>query len=295
MINSDASSYLSQNPGWAISVPTWDSVTPNSNTLFNYAITYCKGSCVLHLLRYTLGDSLFFKGIKAYASDTVNFKYKNATIPDFFTKMSSVTGQNLSWFPNSWIYQPNHPQYQNGYNITNLGGGQYRVNFLAKQVQSNPAFFQIPINYRISFATGSDTTINVMNTTNNQLFTYNFYRQPTSVVFDPNNEIVIKTATLVVGIDEKSTEIPGKFALRQNYPNPFNPVTNIAYDVPVNSNVKIAVYDNSGKEVSVILNQFVNAGKYTTSFNATKLASGIYFYRLEAGNYTEVKKMILLK
>jgi len=295
MINSDASTYLSQNPGWAISVPTWDSVTPNSNTLFNYAITYCKASCVLHLLRYTLGDSLFFAGIKAYATDTANFKYKTATITDFFTKMSTVTGQDLSWFPASWIFQPNHPQYQNGYNITNLGGGQYRVNFLAKQVQSNPSFFQIPINFRISFSSGADTTIKVMNSYNNQLYSYIFYRQPTSVVFDPGNEIVIKTATLVVGIDDNSTEIPGKFALKQNYPNPFNPVTTIQYDIPVNSNVKISVYDNAGKEVSIILNQFVNAGKYTTSFNAAKLASGIYYYRLQAGNYTEVKKMTLLK
>jgi len=144
MINGDASTYMSQNPGWAISNPDWDINTPNSNTLFNYAITYCKGSCAVHLLRYSLGDSLFFKGLKAYATDTVNFKYKNSTIPDFFTKMGAETGQNLSWFMNAWIYQPNHPIYQNGYNIVNLGGGQYRVNFLAKQTQTS-GFFPIPI------------------------------------------------------------------------------------------------------------------------------------------------------
>jgi len=295
MINSDASTYLSQNPGWAISVPSWDSVTPNSNTLFNYAITYCKGSCVLHLLRYSLGDSLFFAGLKSYATDTVNFKFKTATIPDFFTKMGSVAGQDLSWFYNAWIYQPNHPQYQNGYNITNLGGGQYRVNFLAKQVQTNAGFFPIPINFRVTFSSGPDTLIKVMNSSNNQLFSYIFNRQPTTVVFDPGNEIVIKTATLVVGIDENTAEIPDKFSLKQNYPNPFNPVTSIEYSVPVNSNVKISIFDNSGREVGIILNQFVNAGKYSTSFNAANLSSGIYYYRMQAGEFNEVKKMVLLK
>ncbi|MCX6164009.1 MAG: M1 family metallopeptidase, partial [Ignavibacteriae bacterium] len=175
MINSDASSYMSSNPGWAISEPSWDITTPNANTLFNYAITYCKGSCVLHLLRYTLGDSLFFKGLKAYATDTVNFKMKNATIPEFFAKMTSVSGQNLTWFYNAWIYQPNHPLYQNYYNFQNLGGGMWRINFVAKQTQTG--FFPIPIELKFSFTTGADTTVRVMNTVNNQIFSFNFNRQ----------------------------------------------------------------------------------------------------------------------
>ncbi|MFA5012508.1 MAG: M1 family aminopeptidase [Ignavibacteria bacterium] len=295
MINSDANTYLSQNPGWACSVPDWDVTTPNSNTLFNYAITYCKGSTIVHLLRYTLGDSLFFKGIKAYATDTVNFKFKNATIPDFFAKMSAETGQDLTWFYNAWLYQPNHPVYQNGYNIVNLGGGQYRVNFLAKQTQTNAGFFPIPIMIKFAFSTGSDTIVKVMNNVNNQLFSFYFYRQPTSVTFDPHNEIVIKSATLLVNTDENSTIIPDKFVLHQNYPNPFNPVTNINYDIPKNSNVKITVFDVSGKEVSVVINEFKQAGRYTSSFNGMNLASGVYYYKIQAGDFSEVKKMTLIK
>jgi aminopeptidase N len=285
---------MSQNPGWAISNPDWDINTPNSNTLFNYAITYCKGSCAVHLLRYSLGDSLFFKGLKAYATDTVNFKYKNSTIPDFFTKMGAETGQNLSWFMNAWIYQPNHPQYQNGYNITNLGGGQYRVNFLAKQVQAG-GYFPIPIQIKFTFATGPDTTMKVMNSVNNQLMTFIFNRQPTAVTFDPNNEIVIKTATLVMGIEENGNGLPAVFELKQNYPNPFNPVTNIEYSIPKNSQVKLSVYDMTGKEVEVLVNEIKHAGRYSVSFNAMKKASGVYYYKLQAGDFTEVKKMILLK
>jgi aminopeptidase N len=293
MINSDASSYLSSNPGWAISVPSWDVTTPNSNTLFNYAITYCKGSCVLHLLRYTLGDTLFFRGVKAYATDTTNFKLKNATIPEFFTKMGEVAGQDLSWFYNAWIYQANHPVYQNGYNIVNLGNGQYRVNFLAKQTQTT-GFFPIPIEVKVSFASG-DTTIRVMNSTNNQLFSFYFTTQPTAVAFDPSNYIVIKTATLTVGIDENGTTTPDKFQLHQNEPNPFNPVTNIDYDIPQNSHVKLVVYDLLGKEVKTLVNENKTAGKYTVSFNGMNLPSGVYLYRIETDNFKQVKKMMMVK
>jgi aminopeptidase N len=284
---------MSGNPGWAISVPSWDVTTPDANTLFNFAITYCKGSCVLHLLRYTLGDSLFFAGMKAYATDTANFKLKNTTIPEFFGKMGSVAGQDLSWFYNAWIYQPNHPTYQNNYYFTNLGGGQYRVNFLAKQTSAS--FFPIPIMIKMSFATGADTTVKVMNNVNNQMFSFIFNRQPTAVVFDPNNEIVIKTASLIMGTEENISSTPSQFELKQNYPNPFNPVTNIEYDIPKNSNVKVIVYDNSGKEVSVIVNEFKQAGKYSSSFNAMNLASGVYFYKIQAGDFTAVKKMTLIK
>jgi aminopeptidase N len=293
MILTDASSYMSGNPGWAISVPSWDVTTPDANTLFNFAITYCKGSCALHLLRYTLGDTLFFRGMKAYATDTANFKLKNSTIPEYFAKMGSVAGQDLTWFMNAWIYQPNHPLYQNGYNFVNTSGSTWRINFLAKQTQTG--FFPIPIELKFSFSTGSDTTVRVMNSVNNQLFSFYFNRQPTAVVFDPSNQIVIKTATLTMGIDENQTMTPNNFELYQNEPNPFNPVTNITYDIPKNAHVKLVVYDLLGKEIKTLVNENKTDGKYTVSFNGMNLPSGVYLYRLEAGNFVSVKKMMMIK
>jgi aminopeptidase N len=292
-INSDASTYLSGNPGWAISVPSWAINTPDVNTLFNYEITYCKGACVLHQLRYVLGDTVFFNAIKTYATDTANFKYRAATIPDFFTKIGAVAGQDLSWFMNAWIYQPNHPAYQNGYNFTNLGGGQWRINFLAKQTQTG--FFPMPVEIKFSFATGSDTTVRVMNNVNNQLFSFNFNRQPTAVVFDPSNMIVLKTATLSVGVNENEGKVPEQYKLYQNEPNPFNPVTSINYDILKNTHVKMVVYDLLGKEVKTLVNENQNAGKYTISFNGMNLPSGVYLYRLETDNFTSVKKMLMVK
>jgi len=193
-INNEANSYLSSNPGWAISNPNWAVTTPNTNTLFNYAITYAKGACVLHLLRYVLSDSLFFLGFKAYATDP-SLKYKNAVISDFKNVMASSSGQNLDWFFDQWIFQPNHPVYQNGYYFSQ-NGSFWEVGFQAKQTQTNTVFFKMPIEIKITFTSGSDTLIRVMNDVNNEMFYFTFTRQPSTVQFDPNNQIVLKTATL---------------------------------------------------------------------------------------------------
>ena len=294
-INSDASTYLNSNPGWPILNPSWEFTTPDVNTLFNTAITYDKGACVLHMLRYVLGDTVFFNVLHSYATDTVNFKYKPARTADVNAMWNIYSGQNLDYFFNEWIYQPNHPVYANTYNIANLGGGQFRVNFTANQTQSNTPFHTMPLTLKISFTTGSDTTIRVLNDANNQMFSFYFYRQPTTLVFDPNNDIVLKNASLIVSADENNTVLPTKFNLYQNYPNPFNPVTVIKYDIPENSNVKISVFDVTGREIKNLVNEAKVPGNYEVMFNGVSLASGVYYYKLEAGNFSDVKKLILLK
>ncbi|MBK8981922.1 MAG: T9SS type A sorting domain-containing protein [Ignavibacteria bacterium] len=89
--------------------------------------------------------------------------------------------------------------------------------------------------------------------------------------------------------------VPVKYNLSQNYPNPFNPSTKIQFEIPVDANVKLSVYDNSGKLVSVITDGFKPAGYYTVDFNATNLSSGIYFYKLETAQYNKVLKMSVIK
>jgi hypothetical protein len=91
-------------------------------------------------------------------------------------------------------------------------------------------------------------------------------------------------------------EIPMEFALGQNYPNPFNPTTSISYAIPVQANVTLKVFNIVGQEVATLLNNEVqNRGSHIVTFDARSLATGVYFYRLEAGKFNEVKKMLLLK
>src|ERR1035437_2891550 len=99
----------------------------------------------------------------------------------------------------------------------------------------------------------------------------------------------------VVGINDKYPPQPDKFVLSQNYPNPFNPITTINYSLPKAGIVKLTVYNAIGSKVATILNEYKQPGNYSVKFNASILASGIYLYRIESGNYIAAKKFILLK
>ena len=99
----------------------------------------------------------------------------------------------------------------------------------------------------------------------------------------------------MIGIKNISTEIPAKYSLSQNYPNPFNPTTKIKFDVVRLGDVKIVVYDIMGREVLTLVNESMQPGTYETTFDASSLSSGIYFYTLTAGDFKESKRMIFIK
>lgn len=110
------------------------------------------------------------------------------------------------------------------------------------------------------------------------------------------NSAIDKANNIITGVDINDSSKPLVFGLSQNYPNPFNPTTKINFTIPRTGNVTLKVYDILGKEVAVLVNGFVNSGKYSVNFkNAEALSSGIYFYRLKEGNLTQVRKMVLLK
>ncbi|MEO8231359.1 MAG: CotH kinase family protein [Ignavibacteriota bacterium] len=104
-----------------------------------------------------------------------------------------------------------------------------------------------------------------------------------------------KINDIFVSVDNEKEILPTEYELLQNYPNPFNPITNIKFAIPIASNVTLKVFDIIGNEVKTLLNEYKNAGSYQIQFNASSLSSGVYFYRLQADNYTSTKKLILLK
>jgi hypothetical protein len=94
---------------------------------------------------------------------------------------------------------------------------------------------------------------------------------------------------------EVTVGAPKKFDLSQNYPNPFNPVTKINFDLPEDGKVNLRIYDMLGREVATLINEIKTAGYYTLNFDASKLSTGMYFYRLSTGNYSAIKKMAVIK
>jgi len=98
-----------------------------------------------------------------------------------------------------------------------------------------------------------------------------------------------------VSVPATASGAPSTFGLDQNFPNPFNPTTNIRYEIPFTSKVMLRLFDILGREVQTLVNTIQVPGTYTVTLNAQNLATGVYFYRITAGNFSETKKLILIK
>ncbi|GJQ62872.1 MAG: hypothetical protein SCALA702_19250 [Melioribacteraceae bacterium] len=143
----------------------------------------------------------------------------------------------------------------------------------------------------IAFVDGNGTT--------NEINSYNFIDKVDN--YEGSIEYRLKqidfdgTVSFSESISVEVTSIPSEFNLTQNYPNPFNPTTNITFAIPENGNVKLSVYNMLGEEIAVLINGYREAGNYEVTFNASALNSGIYLYKIEAGNFVNIKKMMLVK
>ncbi len=186
-----ANYYIKANPGWPVVQREWEVHTPSGENLYNQAISYNKGACVLYMLRYVLGDSLFFKAMHDYANEP-GLKFKNAFTEDFTRIINSVTKDDLSWFFKQWIYGPNHPVYANYLRIDSIADHSWKVDIVINQTQSNADFFKMPVQLLTEFKDGTDTLLTVMNNENNQEFSFNFHRKPVKIIFDPEQKILLK-------------------------------------------------------------------------------------------------------
>src|SRR5208283_3788289 len=107
--------------------------------------------------------------------------------------------------------------------------------------------------------------------------------------------INVQPPTVLSSVKNAMNALPKAYRLQQNYPNPFNPTTTISFDIPSLSFVSLKVFDILGREVSTIISGAMQAGSYTRQWNASAFASGVYFYRLQAGSFVQTKKLVVLK
>ena len=255
--------------------------------IFNPFRSYAKGSIVLHMLRGVVGDSTFFQILKSYAEDS-QLAYNVAVTSDFQNVAENVSGMNLDYFFQEWIYGENYPYYNIDWGYEHLYDNIYNLLVtLTQNVNSNPAFFTMPAEVEVSTEEG-DTTIKIFNNAQEQSYNFEITGKPLYITFDPDNKILK---------DKKGDEIFTfvDYRLFQNYPNPFNPSTIIEYYIGKYDDVRIAVYDITGREIAVLINDKQKAGNYKIEFNAENLPSGVYLYKLQAGEFSKAKKMILLR
>ncbi len=289
----------------------------NVGSIFNYARTYAKGAVVLHMLRGIVGNEIFFELMNQYSNDS-RYAYGVAVTEDFKGITEQISGIDLDYFFNEWIYGENFPRYRLGWNSTPIGNGKHTFKLrINQEVNSSPQFFTMPIKVKLWTLNG-DTTVTYFNNAKEQVFETEMNGVVTKFEFDPDNWI-LKQVLSTTEIDNDDLITPTSFELYQNYPNPFNPDTNITYKLQAASYVTLKVYNILGKEVTTLANEFQQPGKYNVEFNVetfhqprqgggltggTSLPSGIYFYTLRVwdsspdksgSEFQKTKKMLLLK
>ena len=178
---------------------------PPGNILYSLPVVYYKGACVLHQLRYVLGDSVFFTTLKSYATDP-DLMFKNISTRTAVGKFERYSGTKLEWFFDEWVYHPDHPIYENHVTLSTEPNGGYRMDIRIDQLQKGTCFFTMPLEFRVIFSDGSDTLLRVINSVNHQQFDWIFTHRPVKVTFDPYDKILLKKQTTFF-IAEPSTPL----------------------------------------------------------------------------------------
>jgi hypothetical protein len=260
--------------------------------LFDNNRVYSKGASVLHMLRHVLGDSVFFRSLRSYVADP-RLRYSTATTEDFRRVCESVSGKQLGYFFDEWVYGEKFPQYTYQWKAQPSSTG-YDVTVAIGQAThtTNPSFFTMPVDFRLSTGTW-DTTVVLFHTHNGQQFTISVSHNPTNALLDPDHWILRE-------IPESELPLPLTVELDQNYPNPFNAGTSIVFRLPNRANVELKIYTILGQEVATLVNERQEAGFHKVSWSGTNdqgrlLSTGVYFCRLTASSHVLTKKVIVLR
>jgi aminopeptidase N len=260
----------------------------NFTNIFNSNRTYAKGATVLHMLRGIVGDSTFFRTMRAYAaSPTV--AYKSAVTEDFQAVAQQVSGRNLDYFFKQWIYGEGYPTYR----ATVSGGtSASSVSVRLEQrntISSNPSSFTMPVQLQIR-STSGDTTVTVMNDRADQTFIVPTRGPVTSIIVDPANWILktVESVSIITGLSE-----PASVNQLAVYPNPSSETLSVDFTTFSTGAVTLSLTNLLGQRVRTFVESNLAPNTYTRTFNLRGLTAGQYVLTIITINGAENKVVLI--
>jgi hypothetical protein len=251
-----------------------DSELSDVDRIFDSRLTYNKGAMVLNMLRFKLGDALFFQGIKNYLKDQ-NLAYKYAKTSDLQSHLEAVYGSSLIEFFNDWVYNQGYPTYT--INAQNLVGGQAKFTINQTQSDASVSYFEMPIPIRVFGSGGQQLDLVLNNTTEGETFTENVPFTITSVTFDPEKNIISKGNTIT--LDRKKFELTSA----RLFLNPTNNM--LSLDIPSGITIeKTQFYNMAGQKIRT-----TNA---ITNWDISSWASGVYIMKVKTDAGSQQLKFI---
>ena len=246
----------------------------NVSRIFSSRITYNKGSMVVHMLRWKMGDANFYQAVRNYLNDS-NLAFGYAITADLKAHLEAVHGASLSEFFNDWVYMQGYPTYT--ITAQNWGAGQAKIT--VSQTQSDPSvtYFEMPLEIRLSGAGGATQDVIVNHTANGQQFIVSVPFVVTGVTFDPNKHIISKNNIVTLG-----TESFEWSATVSVYPNPTNDVLHVMMPSSLQLN-KIEIYNTLGQ---------LEGEKSTADFSIADLAFGAHWLKISTSEGIIYKNFI---
>ncbi|HLA54824.1 MAG TPA: M1 family aminopeptidase [Flavobacterium sp.] len=245
------------------------------NRIFDNRLTYNKGGMVLNMLRFKLGDTNFFQGLRDYLNDT-NLAYAYAHTPDLKNHLETVSGMDLDEFFNDWVYNQGYPIYS--ITAQNIAGGQVKITVNQTTSSLTVPFFEMPVPVRIFGAGGQQMDLVLDNTTNGQVFIQSVPFAVTGITFDPKKNIISKNNTATLGTTD--------FDLTEGiqlYPNPA--LSTVSVSLPNGVTMKNATIHN-------ILGQVEMQSESQTTWDVSAVATGVHFITLVTDAGTKKMKFI---
>ncbi|RJP74539.1 MAG: T9SS C-terminal target domain-containing protein [Candidatus Zixiibacteriota bacterium] len=256
---------------------------------------YDKGSWIVHMLRYVLGEDDFWDFWLLYRD---RFAFDAVTTAEFQQTLEDASGQDLDWFFDEWVYMAGYPEYHWGWQQEAQGEDSSRVDLSIRQVQelvNQTPIFTMPIPVRV-ITTSSDEVIILDNHAELQNYSVTVPGQVLDVLFDPDEWILkIAQEEAWVGVEEEPAAQPRTAVLLELGQNPVNPTARIYLTLPRAQDVTLAVYNLAGQRVATLLDGPQAEGRTALTWDASGVASGMYLVRLDTPTDHQVRKLAVVK